>query len=301
MACIEGRIPFSPQALYACTWVPGGGVDRVKGVIVALHGLESHAKQATRYLGPFARDRGWVVHAIDLPGFGHWEPAGKRGGRAHWALMHGAIDRAVDMGVQEHPGVPVVLLGSSMGGLLAIEHAIDHPDPRVKAVVGLVPAIGGMSLPWYLMLGAGLLIAFRPGTRVDLTRHDAGHATAVGDTGTAHGDPLATTRVEVGLLFKIFKATRRSGVAGRGHERWDPGLPLFLATAGKDAIVKAEDVKTFHDGLPPGTPRAHHHYEQSHHGLLFDVDRERLFDDMLAFLDRAIPRGKEREGKEKSS
>jgi predicted esterase len=43
---------------------------------------------------------------------------------------------ALDRAAQEHPGVPVVLLGHSMGGRTAV-HVADHPS--VVGVVGLAP------------------------------------------------------------------------------------------------------------------------------------------------------------------
>src|ERR1700710_2897476 len=43
---------------------------------------------------------------------------------------------ALDQAAEEHPGVPVVLLGHSMGGRTAV-HVADHPG--VVGVVGLAP------------------------------------------------------------------------------------------------------------------------------------------------------------------
>ena len=79
---------------------------------------------------------GHQVHALDLPGFGKSDrplPAGRRYTMAWMAdQVHGYIVR--NRLRQVH------LVGNSMGGRIAVELALRHPD-SVRSVVGLGPAV----------------------------------------------------------------------------------------------------------------------------------------------------------------
>jgi alpha-beta hydrolase superfamily lysophospholipase len=116
-----------------------------KGVALVLHGgrADSYESVSARHLSParmlpFARA---LRRAGGGDGLAVWTLRNRYRGwngkdmspvqDARWALSH--ISR-------EHPGVPVYLLGHSMGGLTALCVA-DHP--QVEAVVALAPWLNG--------------------------------------------------------------------------------------------------------------------------------------------------------------
>jgi dienelactone hydrolase len=96
------------------------------------------------------------------------ELAGRERGLAVWLLRYRyrgwnapAMDAkqdalwALDEAARRHPGVPVVLLGHSMGGRAAL-HAAGHPG--VRAVCALAPWLDGTD-PVEQLAGRGVLIA----------------------------------------------------------------------------------------------------------------------------------------------
>jgi pimeloyl-ACP methyl ester carboxylesterase len=93
--------------------------------IVLLHGLGGSHVNWMR-LGPLLAERGRVL-APDLAGFGRTPPAGRR-------TTVQANARLVDRFVQEVAGAPAILVGNSMGGMVAILEAAVHPE----SVAGLV-------------------------------------------------------------------------------------------------------------------------------------------------------------------
>ena len=122
---------------------PAGGETR--GVALVMHGGRSNSFESVRgrhlspaRMLPFARalHTGGARHGLAV-----WTLRNRYRGwngkdmspvqDARWALSH--ISR-------EHPGVPVYLLGHSMGGLTALCVA-DHP--QVEAVVALAPWLNG--------------------------------------------------------------------------------------------------------------------------------------------------------------
>ena len=116
--------------------------DSPRAIVLLLHGGQEHSvepvenKHASwwrmalmaRSLRRFARKRGFSVSLLQYGQRG-WnsqsDPAPVRDAR--WALDHLTT---------EHPGVPVVLVGHSMGGRTACRAA---DDPAVVGVVGLAP------------------------------------------------------------------------------------------------------------------------------------------------------------------
>jgi pimeloyl-ACP methyl ester carboxylesterase len=101
--------------------------------LVCVHGLGGSAINWMA-VGPGMTRQNRVL-ALDLPGFGY-TPLGGRS-----ASLEGSGE-LLDRFLREVAGSPVVLVGSSMGGLLALQQAARQPD-TVHAIVLVDPA-----LPW---------------------------------------------------------------------------------------------------------------------------------------------------------
>jgi acylglycerol lipase len=105
--------------LYRQAWVPDGVL---RGAVVLAHGLSEHS---SRYQHVAARlcSAGFAVHAMDQRGHGR-----SQGPRALVQLddLVADLDSLVEATAAAHPGVPLFLLGHSVGGLTAAEYAIRH-------------------------------------------------------------------------------------------------------------------------------------------------------------------------------
>ncbi|MFL6145502.1 MAG: alpha/beta fold hydrolase [Labedaea sp.] len=117
--------------------------------IVLVHGLGgSHLNWCllAGQLVPHAR-----VTAVDLAGFGLTNPEGRECTvAANTALLHRFLSEVV--------GEPVILVGNSMGGMIAIHEAAVHPDDITGLVLidpALPPAVGVLPDPLVAMTFAG--------------------------------------------------------------------------------------------------------------------------------------------------
>jgi pimeloyl-ACP methyl ester carboxylesterase len=105
-------------------YVDFGGPDDGPTVVL-VHGLGgSHLNWDL--FAPLIRDRARVL-ALDLPGFGRSEPGGRR------TSVHDNV-KVLDRFLTEVAGVPVVLVGNSMGGMISILVTAGSPEK----VTGLV-------------------------------------------------------------------------------------------------------------------------------------------------------------------
>jgi pimeloyl-ACP methyl ester carboxylesterase len=114
-------------------WLDLGGPAGAP-VLVAVHGLGGSALN-WGLLGPRLAGRHRVL-AVDL--FGHGGsglPVSRRGLAADRRMLHRFLTEVV--------GAPVVLLGHSMGGVLALQHTAEHPDTVDRLVLLAPPVPGG--------------------------------------------------------------------------------------------------------------------------------------------------------------
>jgi acylglycerol lipase len=110
-------------------------------VIVGLHGMNDYAN-AFHMAGPWWAAQGITTYAYDQRGFGRSPHRGLWGGEA---LMAEDLRTAVDVARERHPGVPVAVVGESMGGAVAITAFASERPPAADRLVLLAPAVWGWS------------------------------------------------------------------------------------------------------------------------------------------------------------
>ncbi len=119
-------------ATYA--WLPEGPP---RATLVVAHGAGEHMGRYA-HLVERVTAAGIAVHGLDHRGHGRSE--GARG------VVDKLTDAAKDVGTLveqvREPGVPLFLLGHSMGGPIALQHALDHPE----GLAGLVLSSPALTL-----------------------------------------------------------------------------------------------------------------------------------------------------------
>ncbi|QRM56019.1 alpha/beta hydrolase [Sinorhizobium sp. BG8] len=115
-------------AVLACRHLPAAGAPT--GLVLLSHGMAEHAG---RY-GAFAErlsDRGFHVYAHDHRGHGETQapdgPQGRFAGREGARCVLEDLLALREHASASHPGLPVILLGHSMGGLIALNFAETFP------------------------------------------------------------------------------------------------------------------------------------------------------------------------------
>jgi alpha-beta hydrolase superfamily lysophospholipase len=128
--------------LHVSAWQ--GDAARQRGVVVFLHGLCG----SSLWYGELARTLnaiGWGFWAPDLRG--HGQSDGPRGGlRRDDDLLQDAAT-VLDAARHRHPGLKVILMGHSMGGLVTCRFAVRPPPPApawwrdIDGAIMLAPAL----------------------------------------------------------------------------------------------------------------------------------------------------------------
>lgn len=121
---------------------------KVRGVVQVNHGLAEHAARYGRFAA-FLAAQGWHVYAHDHRG--HGATRAPDAPARMFAAEHGADKVLADVAAvhahiaERHPGLPVILFGHSMGGLIALNFLLRHR-----------PSIAGAAI-WNANFSAGLL------------------------------------------------------------------------------------------------------------------------------------------------
>jgi len=131
-------------------WRPEGDV---LGVIQIFHGLGEHHQRYERFAG-VATARGFAVIAHDHRGHGtHAEELGHFADKNGWQLLTDDGLLVNDMIGDQYPGLPIILLGHSMGSYIAQYFSMQH-DYRLTALV-----LSASTWPKKIQLIPGRLIA----------------------------------------------------------------------------------------------------------------------------------------------
>jgi len=175
--------------LFTREWPAAGSA---RSAIVLVHGLAEHSGRYDHVGRGFAA-RGHSVRGTDLRGFG--ESGGRRAWVSGWDDY--LDDLADDMTAARQHGVPVVLLGHSLGGLIATSYALStRPSPDLLVLSS--PALDA-DLPAYKKVMARVLGVVIPTASIDngLKGGQLSRDPLVGEAYFA--DPLVHTRTTLRL------------------------------------------------------------------------------------------------------
>ena len=118
-----------PDATLAFHHAAAEGTARA--ILMVCHGLAEHSKRYERFAAAMAA-RGYHVFAHDHRG--HGETTAPDAPIGQFARRHGVTRVQEDVvAMRDHaaglyPGLPVILFGHSMGGLIALNTAVSYPE-----------------------------------------------------------------------------------------------------------------------------------------------------------------------------
>lgn len=258
--------------LYRQAWLPDGFV---KAAVVLIHGGAEHSSRYG-WVAEQLTARGYALHALDLPGHGRSE--GQRAYIDRFADAVEDVDRLADLAAAQHPGVPLYVLGHSMGGCIALLYAIAHQD-RLAGLVLSAPlaAIDGAPLPLRLIGRALSVVAPKAGViQVDAT----GVSNDPAVVEAYENDPL----VFRGKLPARTVAEIADAVASFPEGVCAITIPLLVMASPDDTIVEYAGSELVH-GNCGSEDKTFITYEGLAHEILNEPERQRVLDDIAAWLD----------------
>lgn len=256
--------------------------DRPRALVAIVHGLGEHSGRYAALAGELVQAR-YTVVALDLPG--HGEAPGPRGHVESWQVLRDQIVPAMFTASRGLPNQPMdllpVLLGHSMGGVVALDYALEHP----KTLVGVVASAPGLrSAPppmWKVALGNMARVAaptagFQHGLEESAMSRDPEVLE------WRKNDPRMHDRITPRLYFQYVEARER--VLRNAQNLQVPAL-LLQGTA--DRVVDPKATLEFNAAAPHGLSRLIT-YPDVYHELFNDLGREQAIRDLLGWLELIV-------------
>ncbi len=132
---LQSKKSARPGNAPCLTWLPAG--RKCKAVILCVHGLGLHNGTYADF-GKRMASMGYAVYAIDVRGFGSFMEAKGRETVDFDGCLND-IQSTLKVLHRAHKGLPLYLLGESMGGAIALRATAIYPD-LVDGLISSVPA-----------------------------------------------------------------------------------------------------------------------------------------------------------------
>ena len=247
----------------------------LRGVVVLVHGLGEHAG---RYDAVARHLNGWGFAVRGYDQHGHGESGGARGGLpANNRLLVDLADIVDSTRLRMDPGTPLILLGHSMGGVVAARFVSLGARP-VQALVLSSPALdAGFGFFKRRLVAALANIAphLRVGNGLDVNAISHDPATVL----AYQSDPLVHDRISARLAQ--FIATAGPATLAKAAAWKVPTLVLY---AGEDKLVNPAGSRAFQAAAPPQIVTAHC-FEAMYHEIFNELDAESVFAELKTWLD----------------
>lgn len=304
----DQRICRSPTGAALNLYVKKAGLTPL-GVIQINHGLAEHAARYGRFAGAMAA-RGFHVYAHDHRGHGHTKapdaPASMFAAKDGAAKVIADVGAVHDLIAKEHPGLPVILFGHSMGGLIAMNFLLRHPGRVAAAAIwnanfsaGLPGRLAQAMLAWErFRLGSDVPSQILPkltfaawAKKIPDRRSEFDWLSRdPAEVDKYVADPLCGWNASVSMWSDVFRFIF-FGADDRNFASLRKDLPVNLvggekdpaSDGGKAVLSLAERMKRM--GFSNLTSRI---YAETRHESLNEINRELITEDFAAWSERTV-------------
>ena len=290
--------------LYVNQWLPDGPA---KAMIMLSHGMAEHSGRYAR-LAESLCAAGYGLYAPDQRGHGRTADEGTLGLYAEkdgWNKVVGDLASLNQHIGQQQPGLPIILLGHSMGSYIAQAYLLHHSASLNGAILS-----GSNFQPVALYRAAGVIARLeraRQGLRgrsalIDFLSFGSFNK-AFKPNRTAFdwlsrdplevdkyiNDPLCgfrcTNQLWVDLLGGLQQISKASNLA-----QIDPGLPIMVMGGECDPVSEGKRLKSLAHALrEAGCQNLHLTiYPQARHEVFNETNRDEVTADVLKWLDQAL-------------
>ena len=262
--------------IFTRSWVPAA---RPRAVIILIHGFNAHSGYMQWPAEQFAAT-GLAAYALDLRGRGRSE--GERFYVENFSDYLGDVDQLVRIARSENPGLPVYVLGHSAGGVIATSYVLEHQSE----IAGLIceSFAYDVGLPDVVSLILKGVSHLTPHLHVFALKNEVfsrdPKAVAAMDN-----DPLIANESQPAeTAAEMLKAADR--LTGNFPKLT---VPVFIIHGTADKATRPAGSQRFYDaaGSKDKTLKL---YEGHYHDLLNDLGKEEVMADILAWIDKRLPR-----------
>ncbi len=258
--------------LYTQAWLPA---EKPKAVILIVHGLGEHSGRYGTYVNYFM-PRGYALYSFDARG--HGRTSGTRGHVDRFDRYVDDLDRRAAEPRSDWPGMPLFILGHSLGSLIALSYARQYPDRLTGLIVTGTALKDALEMPAWKRSMATVLSRVTPSLKMNngVALSSLSHDPAV--IAAFKADPLTHTWGTPRLdreAQKVRAQIRQSATT------WC--VPTLMLHGAADPICLAEGARQFVAQTPAGAVE-YHEYPGLYHEIHNEAENEQVFGDIVTWL-----------------
>lgn len=264
----EWTFAGSQGQVHAQSW---SGEYEPSHVVVLVHGYGEHIGRYDHVAAALIHE-GAVVYGLDH--MGHGKSDGPRAILSDVDDVVADVDQLVDVADAAEPTIPLVMIGHSMGGLIATRYAQTHGD-KLAALVLSGPAIGRAD-------GLEALLAMDEIPDVPLDPTVLSRDTTVGDAYVA--DPLVWHGpFQRPMLEAMLRANHAVNEAGSIDD-----LPILWVHGADDQLVPLENSQAGFDIIKGSGEAKAIAYPGAKHEIFNETNRAEVLADVVGFIEEVI-------------
>lgn len=258
------------------TWTPD---TEPRAVIVLAHGFGEHARRYDHVTQRFG-DAGFLTYALDHRG--HGRSGGKRVYLKDMGEYTADFATLVGIADKEHPDLPKIVLGHSMGGAIVFAYGTEHPaDYDLMVLSG--PAIAAQAAVSPALARLGKTVgAVLPG--VPVQELDATAVSRDPEVVAAYrADPLVHQgKVPAGVARALLLVGETMPKRANGFTK-----PLLVVHGGQDRLIQASGSEHLVECVASEDVHLKV-YPELYHEVFNEPERDRVLDDVIAWIEARL-------------
>ncbi len=270
---------FDGIDIFAQVWEPK--VVSPRAVICLVHGLGEHSNRYAHVAEAFEKE-GYILLGFDHRG--HGRSGGARGHISSIEDFMKDIDLLLEKARASYPGLPILLYGQSLGGILVLHYSLKR-RPVLKGVIasspGLHTSLGEQTAKIFFV---NLLGSFLPNTAIPSGLNTAGISRDASIVQKYIQDPLVHDKITLGFGKAMLGVTTWT----LAHAGEFP-LPLLLLHGKNDTIAYPSSSIEFASALKENCTLVL--WDGAYHELHNEPEKAEVFKTMVMWVDARLREG----------
>ncbi|NWQ44631.1 lysophospholipase [Bacillus sp. EB106-08-02-XG196] len=248
-----------------------------KATVIIVHGHGDHSGGLHNISYNLVQE-GYIVYTFDLRG--HGKSSGKRGFIKSWDEYRGDLHKFRKLVSKKQPGLPLYIIGHSMGGVIALDYAIDFSS-GISGIIAIAPAIS-YEVTRFERLGITLMGKLKPDLSINKSKNFQLMKKNSAMTAKFYSDSLRHNTITPGLGRGLIQGVSR--VLDQAHLIT---MPFLLQYGLRDKITPPTKLGTFFKQVSSKDKQLFE-YPAAKHRPFDGAGKEQFLKDMVTWLDQQV-------------
>lgn len=249
-----------------------------RAVVAIVHGVGEHSGRYMNVVDCLV-PQGYAIYGFDLRG--HGRSPGQRGYINSFEEFREDVHAYLKMICEKEPGLPLFLLGHSLGGLIVLEYVLHYPE-GLQGVIASGPAVGKVGLPPVLFALSRILSRVYPRFSLKTGLDDEAISRNPAVVEAYKNDPLVHGVGTARLATEVVAAQKWTM---EHASEWKP--PLLIIHGGADRLADPGGSREFFDKVKI-KDKQRIEYKDAYHECYNDIIYEQVVADMAKWLQEHI-------------